>query len=50
MTSLKTQVANYLISKGNNTNDVNQMIELHFEDAKRLENIKSIANYIRKVY
>lgn len=50
MTTLKTQVANYLISKENNINDINKMIELHFEDAKRLENIKSISNYIRKIY
>lgn len=50
MTTLKTQVANYLISKGNNINDVNKMIELHFEEAKRFNNVRSIANFIRIIY
>lgn len=50
MKNLKTQVINYLISKGNNVNDVNEMIELHFESAKRLNNVKSISKFIRKIY
>jgi hypothetical protein len=50
MTTLKNQVTNYLILKGNNINDVNEMIELHFEEAKRFNNVKSIAKFIRKIY
>lgn len=50
MTTLKIQVTNYLISKGNNVNDVNQMIELYFEEAKKYNDVKSIAKFIRKIY
>jgi hypothetical protein len=50
MKTLRTQVTNYLILKGNNINDVNQMIELHFEEAKRFNDVRTIANFIRKIY
>lgn len=50
-TTLKNKVIAQLIKWGNNENDVNEMVNLHFDSAsKNFENVKSIAMYIRTVY
>lgn len=51
MKNLKEKVTAKLISYGNNVNDVNQMVNLHFENAsKKFTTVKEICYFIRTVY
>lgn len=47
---LKQRVTDYLIKKGNNPADVIDMINLHFERAKKYQKVSEIAMFIRIVY
>ncbi|WP_347217897.1 hypothetical protein [Chryseobacterium sp.] len=50
-TALKNKVEALLIRRGNNVNDVKEMVELHFElGSKFYTSVKTIADYIRTVY
>ena len=48
---MKNKVRTYLISKGNNVEDVNNMIEANFDFAiTKYNTVVKIANYLRAVY
>ena len=49
--TLKNKVEAKLVKLGNNTNDVKEMINLHFEQAsKNYSTVNTISEYIRTVY
>lgn len=51
MTTLKEKVTAKLIKRGNNINDVNDMVNLHFDTySKTNKNVSSIATAIRINY
>ena len=50
-TVLKNKVIAKLESWGNNKNEVEKMVSLHFEQGSRIySNVKSISEFIRTVY
>lgn len=50
-TDLRKKVEALLIKRGNNVDDVREMVELHFElGSKFYTSVKTIADYIRTVY
>jgi len=50
-TTLRNKVIAKLIKNGNNVNDVNKMVNIHFEQAsKNYTSVNTIAQYIRTVY
>ena len=51
MTITKEQVTAKLIANGNNVNEVNEMVNLHFEFAsKNYTTLKTICECIRAIY
>lgn len=51
MNNLKNKVIAKLIANGNNVNDVQEMVNLHFETAsKKFTKVSEICNFIRIVY
>jgi hypothetical protein len=51
MNDLKNKVIQKLIAYGNNVNDVNEMVNLHFETAsKKYTKVSEICYFIRVVY
>lgn len=51
MTTLQEKVTQRLIKNGNNVDDVQEMISLHFNQAsKQYTSVNSIANLIRTIY
>jgi len=51
MTTLRNKVTENLIKKGNNPQDVNEMVNTHFDYAsKNYNTVKSISECIRTIY
>lgn len=51
MNELKNKVIAKLIANGNNVNDVNEMVSLHFDTAsQKFTKVSEICYYIRTVY
>ena len=49
--TLRNKVIAKLIKSGNNVNDVNEMVNIHFDQAsKNYSSVNTIAQYIRTVY
>ena len=49
--TLRNKVIVKLIKSGNNVDDVNEMVNIHFEQAsKNYSSVSTIAQYIRTVY